>query len=71
MHLSWVWNDAMKLLHDKSDFWVALLLCNLKIKIIPLVFYGYYIMEPAKAINPIDCLQKVNMSSTITPASAL
>jgi len=29
------------------------LLCNLKIQIMPLVFYGYYIMEPAKAINPI------------------
>ncbi len=34
-------------------------------------FLCYYIMECAKTINPVDCLQKVNMSSSIKLASAL
>lgn len=71
MWLIWVWSHELKFLHDESDFWVTLLPWNLKIQIVPLVFYGYYTMERAKTINPVDCLQKVNMSCSIMLASAL
>lgn len=66
-----MWSLELKLVLDESDFWVTLLPWNLKIQIVPLIFYGYYIMERAKTINPVDCLQKVNMSSSIMLASAL